>query len=155
MNAHTVSLQLNSEREKTSLSFKLSLKKFHTFRNSRLLSRRPCILESLDEWYHLYYLDKESCSYYVLSSEGLRFTWFWRSAILWIMVKIFSMIRWGRGNRLNACFVKQLVALDLQLTGVNYSVSLKLEDLQPLFSHVQHKSVLCLSNLFLEISVKQ
>ena len=61
MNTHTVSLQLNSEQEKTSLSFKLSLKKFHTFRNSRLLYTRPCILESPDEWYHLYYLDKESC----------------------------------------------------------------------------------------------
>jgi len=89
-------------------------KKFHTFGNSRLLytSHRMSDI-TCTIWI------KRAAGYnYVLPSEGIRFTWFWRSAILWIMMKIFSMIWWGRGDRLNACFIKQLLALDLQLTGV-------------------------------------
>ena len=56
MNTHTVSLQLNSEQEKASLSFKLSLKKIpHIWKFKIALHKSP------DERYHLYYMDKESC----------------------------------------------------------------------------------------------
>ena len=56
---------------------------------------------------------------------------------------------------LRQLFRQKLLALNLRLAGANYSVSFALEESQALFSHVQHKSALRLSNLFLERSVKQ
>ena len=76
-------------------------------------------------------------------------------AVLWIIMKNYSMIRWGNVDQLYSYFVNSCSHLIYDSLVLTTRFLLRLRGLQPVFSHVQHKSALRLSNLFLERSVKQ